>query len=177
MKLLLWLCFVAIVPIVGCGATSAPVPGLQRHTAPIQPLSLEELYRSPPAADLSPLESAAAGAGTATDGAARIAQGERLYEVYCAPCHQANGEGHLQRFPALNRNAFVMNQSPQPLIRTVLYGRGVMPAFAQSLSNGEIAAVLSYIRQAWQNVAAPVTAEQVGTVRAAATAPNSSGRR
>ncbi|MEZ4728479.1 MAG: cytochrome c [Caldilineaceae bacterium] len=90
--------------------------------------------------------------------------GEQLYAVNCAPCHRANGEGNLNHFPALNHNAFVTAQSPQPLIRTVLHGRGVMPAFYPTLNSSEIAAVLSYIRQAWSNDAAPITAAQVREV-------------
>jgi mono/diheme cytochrome c family protein len=90
-----------------------------------------------------------------------ISAGAALYTVNCAPCHQQNGEGRLHRFPALNQNAFVTNQSPQPLIRTVLDGRGVMPAYAATLSDSEIAAILSYIRQAWNNDADVVTPTQV----------------
>lgn len=67
--------------------------------------------------------------------AALIQRGQQLYSVNCAPCHQSNGEGNLHQFPALNGNAFVIAQQPQPLIRTVLYGSAVMPSFAPTLSD------------------------------------------
>lgn len=100
---------------------------------------------------------------------ALIQYGADLYTVNCAPCHQANGEGNLARFPALNGNAFVTAQQPQPLIQTVLYGRGVMPSFAPTLSDPELAAILSYIRNTWNNDAAVISATQINQVKAATT--------
>lgn len=93
--------------------------------------------------------------------AALIAMGARIYATYCAPCHQPNGEGNLSTFPALNRNPFVTVSAPTAVIDTVLYGRQVMPAFAPVLSAQEVAAVISYIRNAWSNEASVVSTEQV----------------
>jgi mono/diheme cytochrome c family protein len=93
--------------------------------------------------------------------------GQSIYVANCAPCHQLNGEGRLNRFPALNGNAFVTARQPQPLIQTVLSGRGgVMPGFAPTLADQEIAAVLSYIRNAWSNSAPAIDANQVNQVKA-----------
>jgi mono/diheme cytochrome c family protein len=44
-----------------------------------------------------------------------------------------------------------------------------MPGFAPALSEQEIAAVLSYIRNAWSNSASLISAEQVSQVKAATT--------
>ena len=41
-----------------------------------------------------------------------------------------------------------------------------MPRFAGSYSDEEIAAIVTYIRQAWGNQAAPVSADVVADVRA-----------
>lgn len=38
---------------------------------------------------------------------------------------------------------------------------GVMPAFGQSLSNAELAALVTYVRGAWSNKSAEVTTENV----------------
>jgi cytochrome c6 len=96
--------------------------------------------------------------------------GQSLYTMNCAPCHQLNGEGKLYRFPALNGNALVVARQPQPLIQTVLYGRGgVMPGFAPTLSDREIAAVLSYIRNAWSNSASMIETDQVSQVKTTTT--------
>ncbi|HXF60053.1 MAG TPA: cytochrome c [Caldilineaceae bacterium] len=90
-----------------------------------------------------------------------IALGQSLYTVNCAPCHQSNGEGNLPYFPALNGNALVTADPPTALIRTVLHGRREMPAFASALSDLELAAILSYVRNAWSNNASVVRPDQI----------------
>jgi mono/diheme cytochrome c family protein len=90
-----------------------------------------------------------------------IQVGEFLYATRCAACHHPNGEGNIRYFPALNHNGLVVAQVPTPLIEIVLYGRGAMPAFHNGLTAQEIAAVLSYIRNAWDNQAAVVRAPQI----------------
>ena len=71
-----------------------------------------------------------------------------------------------------------MNGSPNRLAALVLDGvqgpltvngvvyKGVMPAWKTVLSEDEMAAVLTYIRQSWRNAAAPVSAATVSGVRA-----------
>lgn len=87
--------------------------------------------------------------------------GQQLYEVNCAACHRSNGEGHLRYFPALNGNALVTANPPTALINTVLHGRREMPGFATHLSSEEVAAILSYIRNAWSNEAPTVQPDQI----------------
>jgi cytochrome c oxidase subunit 2 len=94
-----------------------------------------------------------------------IQAGAQLFTFNCAPCHQSNGEGNLSRFPALNDSPLVTAQMPTALIETVLYGRQEMPAFAPTLNNAELAAVLSYVRQAWSNQASIIEPEQIQEVR------------
>jgi mono/diheme cytochrome c family protein len=113
-------------------------------------------------------QSAQQGDPPALSDAALIETGRALYAGNCAPCHQINGEGNLSIFPALNRNAFVTVRDPTGVIETVLHGRQLMPAFEATLSPQEIAAVLSYIRNAWDNQAPVVYAEQVSEVQGGA---------
>lgn len=121
-------------------------------------------------AQTAPVASAQTSEAATSSVAGLIQLGYNTYASNCAPCHQLNGEGNLNRFPALSGNAFVQLQQPQPLIQTVLYGRGgVMPGFAPTLSDQEIAAVVSYIRNAWGNSASLLSAEQVSEVKAATT--------
>lgn len=100
--------------------------------------------------------------GTSTD---PVGQGEDLYGRTCAACHQPDGQGVEGAFPALAGNGFVLAQPPDPAIQVVLTGRGGMPRFADSFSDTQIAAILSYVRQAWENDAPAVSAEQVKGVR------------
>jgi len=104
---------------------------------------------------------------TPVAGVELINQGRELYTANCAPCHQANGEGILNTFPALNGNPFVLTEDPFPAIYTVLHGRELMPSFEGALSGRQIAAILSYVRNAWDNQAPVVSAEQVQGVQEA----------
>lgn len=160
--------------LTACVDTAPPAITARVQHAPklVQPLTIEDLYW----ARGHQQSGTTGGEGEALRDAEMIELGAGLYAVNCAPCHQPNGEGNLNRFPSLNNNALVTAQSPQPLIRTVLYGRGVMPSFAPTLPDEEIAAVLSYIRQAWNNDASPITAAAVRTVQSAPTpAPIAAG--
>lgn len=170
-RLLLLSCTCGVLAITACFGDNAPPPikrRLEHRPQLIQPLSLAEIYQATPMVPFGVVTDGVAAEGAELSETEAIDLGAQLYAMNCAPCHRANGEGNLNRFPALNHNAFVTAQSPQPLIRTVLHGRGVMPAFHPTLNPTEIAAVLSYIRQAWSNDAAPVTAAQVREVATAA---------
>lgn len=99
--------------------------------------------------------------------AAVLAQGQEIYRQQCAQCHGDQGEGRRGALPALAANRAVMLADSTNLVRVVLQGgyqpatagnprpHG-MPPFRQLLSDDEIAAVLSYIRNAWGNTASRV---------------------
>lgn len=89
--------------------------------------------------------------------------GERLFRDYCVACHQEGGKGIEDIFPALAGNP-VVTSAPEPLIYTVLHGRGGMPSFARALSDEELAHLLSYIRTSWSNDASLVSPEMVSGV-------------
>lgn len=95
-----------------------------------------------------------------------IAQGQDIYTHVCIACHQPDGNGISGIYPQLNGNPLVTGDDPTYVITTVLNGRGGMPRFNTQFSDEEIAAVVSYVRQEWDNSAAPVTADQVSDVRA-----------
>jgi cytochrome c oxidase subunit 2 len=99
----------------------------------------------------------------ATNAEELISQGETIYAEECASCHQLNGEG-TSEYPALNGSEMLTAEDPTEAITIVLQGRGEMPAFDEILSAEEIAAVLSHERNAWDNSASVVTAEQVQEV-------------
>ena len=98
--------------------------------------------------------------------------GKTVFAKNCAACHQASGAGIPGAFPALKGNTFLQGEA-DPVIATVLKGRAGMPAFAASLDDVQLAAVLTYARGAWGNKAGTVTAEQAAAVRGAAEAPAS----
>jgi mono/diheme cytochrome c family protein len=90
--------------------------------------------------------------------------GETLFNSNCAPCHGTGGQGG-SGVPALDGSPIVTQDDPAAAIRKVLNGGGGMPAFRASLSNEQIAAILSYARNAWTNDASIVEPEQVEAER------------
>lgn len=78
--------------------------------------------------------------------------GEKIYVERCAVCHQANGEGLAGAFPAIKGSAIALGPLDDHL-DIIVNGRSgtAMQAFANQLSDKEIAAVVTYQRNAWGN--------------------------
>lgn len=103
-------------------------------------------------------------------------RGADIYAKRCAACHGDDGEGAAGVYPPLRGNGSVVEPSGINAIRVVLLGGFApvteghprpysMPPFAQTLGDDDVAAVVSYIRQAWGNQARPVAARDVGRYR------------
>ncbi len=84
---------------------------------------------------------------TATELAAR---GEKVYAANCVACHQANGAGVPGAFPALAGSPMV-NGAQDGQIGILLNGKNGMPAWKATLSDTEIAAVITYTRNSFGN--------------------------
>ena len=94
-------------------------------------------------------------------------QGHEIYKTYCVTCHGVNGGGVLYNKSALNNNVFVTGD-PDKVIAVILHGRegaGTMPRWQGILNDQEVAAVATYIRQAWSNRAGPVSAALVTEIK------------
>ncbi|ELK8308129.1 cytochrome c oxidase subunit II [Vibrio vulnificus] len=81
-----------------------------------------------------------------------MAQGEAIYSARCAVCHQANGMGIPGAFPAIKGSAIATGDRDKH-IDIVLNGKAgtAMQAFANQLSEQEIASVVTYQRNAFGN--------------------------
>lgn len=80
-------------------------------------------------------------------------RGEKVYAANCVACHQATGKGVPGAFPALDGSAIVNGpKAGQEAI--LLNGKNGMPAWKATLSDTEIAAVITYTRNSWTNKAA-----------------------
>nr|WP_269836541.1 cytochrome c oxidase subunit II [Rheinheimera soli] len=81
-----------------------------------------------------------------------MALGEKTYMGYCAACHQPNGMGIPGVFPALKGSKMALEDLPAH-IDIVLNGKTgtSMQAFDKQLTLSEIAAVVTYERNAWDN--------------------------
>jgi len=78
--------------------------------------------------------------------------GESIYNTRCSACHQINGEGVPGAFPAIKGSSIVLGDVAQhiAIVRDGLTGTA-MQAFAQQLTLKELAAVITYERNAWGN--------------------------
>ncbi len=85
-----------------------------------------------------------------------LARGEKVYASVCAACHQPTGQGLANAFPALVGSKVVQGPASEQ-VKLVLNGRkgGFMPTSqmpAQAmLSDTDIAAAITYTRNAWSN--------------------------
>jgi len=80
-------------------------------------------------------------------------RGEKVYAANCVACHQATGKGIPGAFPALDASAVVTGPKAAQ-IGILLNGKNAMPAWKSTLSDTEIAAVITYTRNSWSNKAA-----------------------
>lgn len=90
--------------------------------------------------------------------------GREHYMQYCAACHQEDGSGIPPLFPALTNSSVVVGKPVSRHIDLVMHGvpGSAMPAFAGQLSNAEIAAIITYERNAWDHDTGDlITPEQV----------------
>ncbi|WP_107313810.1 cytochrome c [Burkholderia metallica] len=159
--------FGAMAPVVG--ESTALLTDADRHAIAVYLKSLP----AQPTAATNPL-----GIGTARLTAAgprpeggQQAPGAGVYAGFCARCHGADGAGVRDHGPPLADNPVVLAADPTSAIRIVVEGARPapgtsgpvqrMPAMRGVLTHGEIAAVVSYVRGAWTNRAAPVSERDV----------------
>jgi cytochrome c oxidase subunit 2 len=81
-----------------------------------------------------------------------MSHGENVYATQCATCHQGDGQGLQPAFPAL-AGSQVATGPVADHIKVVLQGRNgtAMRGFSDMLSAQDIAAALTYTRNAWGN--------------------------
>jgi mono/diheme cytochrome c family protein len=125
---------------------------------------------SPPAAEISTVPP--------PESSLLVRFGEDVYDKHCASCHMKDGSGMPPDYPPLAGNPSIQMASAVNPIRMVLNGGfppGTegnpepygMPPFAQTLSDDEVAAVVTYIRSAWGNRGTPISARQANELRTA----------
>ena len=102
--------------------------------------------------------------------------GRKVYAKQCAVCHGDEGKGQPPAYPPLAGNPSITMASPVNSVRMVLnggYAAGTkknprpygMPPFSHVLNDAEVAAVVTYIRVAWNNDGTPVAPTQANELR------------
>lgn len=105
------------------------------------------------------------------------AAGERIYNQTCMGCHAESGDGNPGVYPPLNGSEWVTGPASR-LLNILLHGitgpimvageeySGLMPGWAAAFKDEELAALATYMRSAWGNVASPVAPAEVAALRA-----------
>jgi nicotinate dehydrogenase subunit B len=92
---------------------------------------------------------------TATRLASASPIGARLYQGACAVCHAVGGAPLFGSRPSLALNSNLHSAAPDNLIQVILHGiaspvssdLGYMPGFKDSMSDDQLAELVSYLRQ------------------------------
>ena len=122
-----------------------------------------------------------AGAGTAGgEQAAELSphdRGKKIFSANCQTCHQASGQGVPGQYPPLAGSEFTNGGSRRmgmivlkglqgPVtVKGQQYGTAVMQPWDKTLTDKQIAEVMTYERSEWGNSASPVTPEQIAALR------------
>ncbi|MBD3653074.1 copper-containing nitrite reductase [Kangiella sp.] len=105
----------------------------------------------------------------------KIKFGKRVYDANCMACHQPNGQGIPGAFPPVAKSDY-LNADPIRAVEAIVHGlegpikvngesfNSVMPAM--DLTDDQIANVVTYLLNSWDNKGGEITVEQVKEVRA-----------
>ncbi|HEX4025010.1 MAG TPA: cytochrome c [Steroidobacteraceae bacterium] len=115
-------------------------------------------------------------------GDARMVAGAAIYQDLCSACHRPDGSGVAYLIPNLARSDAVASRRLDTLLRVVLEGAQSvattaeptgpsMPGYRAQLSDAQVAAVLTYIRNSWGHAAAAVSPGEVRQARARLASP------
>lgn len=105
--------------------------------------------------------------------------GAAIYAQMCSACHRSNGTGVAYLFPDLADSSSVAAANPATILRVLIHGvqsvgtareptAPSMPAFGRELTDAQIAAVATYLRNSWGHGAAAVSAAEVRDARRSA---------
>ncbi|SFV81848.1 Cytochrome c oxidase polypeptide II [hydrothermal vent metagenome] len=92
-----------------------------------------------------------------------MAQGEGVYNTNCAGCHKKDGSGMPPIFPPM-KDSPIANGAAADHIGIVLHGKGGMPTF-KMLGDADLAAVITYERNAFGNTGSVVQPSDVTSAR------------
>lgn len=104
--------------------------------------------------------------------------GAALYAQHCAVCHQKDGRGMTGAYPPLDGSEWISGSAEAP-ISIVLMGmegplsvkgesfNGQMPPLGTTLSDQQVAEILTYVRSSWTNDASAVEESLVAAQRKA----------
>ncbi|HYL27190.1 MAG TPA: cytochrome b N-terminal domain-containing protein [Candidatus Nitrosotalea sp.] len=162
---LLWATTVVVAGIIVLSIYGQVTTMIKQAAAPPSPPESVVLSAQP--AEASSGAGAAGGSSAAASG-----PGASVFSQNCASCHGAQGQGVPGSFPPLAKNPAVTGD-PSKVVGIVLSGlhgaisvngqsyNGQMPPWKGTLTNKQLADVITFIRSSWGNNASAVTEAQV----------------
>jgi mono/diheme cytochrome c family protein len=105
-----------------------------------------------------------------------MAAGQAIYVDECSACHAVDGKAAPTYFPPLPGAAVTQSTDPTTVIRFILSGTQTvatdarptplsMPSYGWKLTDAQVAAVATYVRNSWGNSAPIVRASDVAKLR------------
>lgn len=91
-------------------------------------------------------------------------EGEKLFLQNCVECHQSDGKGITNIYPAL-AGSEVVKGSPIDVALVLIIGRGEMPSFAGAIPDEHMANIINYISNAWGNKGELITAQAIKSLQ------------
>ncbi|HVS46075.1 MAG TPA: cytochrome b N-terminal domain-containing protein [Verrucomicrobiae bacterium] len=174
-KFILWVTAISMVFILGLTFWSqAGIVAKQQAVPPPPPPAMTNSTATTSIA-ATPAKTVASTSGLSPTASAKA--GASVFTVNCSSCHGATGQGMPGAFPPLANNPLVTGDPGKviDIVRNGLHGtitvngaayNGVMPSWKGSLSNGDIANVITYIRGSLgSNKASAVTQAQVAAAK------------
>lgn len=106
----------------------------------------------------------------------QMVAGGAIYRDLCAACHQQDGSGVPYLIPNLAHSSSVAAPEPTTLLRVIIHGAQsvgtsseptapAMPAFGWQLTDQQIAAVTTFVRNSWGHAALETTAKMAHQAR------------
>ncbi|MCC6981750.1 MAG: cytochrome c [Bauldia sp.] len=136
--------FALVLGLATAAGAAGIVSGAETTPASAPPVQLAQLTPDDPAAVASAIELATP-----------------LFRRNCSSCHGNAGEGGIG--PRLAGSTKMESQTL--IINQVLFGSEYMPPFAEMLSDEEVAAIATFVRNSWGNAYPLVTVEAVAELR------------
>jgi cytochrome c oxidase subunit 2 len=134
----------AAAPSTGAAPAAAPQTPAQSAGEATTPSTAAAQTQTP-----TPAGAAAAPAGEMT---ALMQKGEQVYKTHCVACHQAEGQGTPPAFPPLKGSKITTGDVKDHLAIVIKGKPGTaMAAFGNQLKDDELAAVITYERNALGN--------------------------
>ncbi|MDE2090719.1 MAG: cytochrome c oxidase subunit II [Gammaproteobacteria bacterium] len=130
---------------------NAPTSGQLEPTASVLPVTAPTAQ---PGSNTAAAKPATIGTGTAEKTLTMpvaMARGKQVYDTNCAACHMTDGQGNQTMGVPAIAGGPIPNGPVEAHISLVLHGKGIMPAWGNVLNDADLAAVITYERNAFGN--------------------------